>query len=147
MRASSKDIIAKVLTTAHHRLFTLTKGHVGNALAGMPVLVLTTTGRRSGQPRQTMLTSPVRDGERIVLVASYGGDDRHPQWFLNLLDDPNVSVTMGGTSRSMRARVATAEEKARLWPEVTSAYTGYAAYQRRTNRDIPLVLLDPQHGT
>ena len=79
-----------------------------------------------------------------MLVASYGGDSRHPTWFLNLRDDPNVEVLMEGRRRKMRARVASAEEKAALWPEVTDAYRGYAGYQRRTDRDIPLVFLDPR---
>ncbi|HVE64523.1 MAG TPA: nitroreductase family deazaflavin-dependent oxidoreductase [Mycobacteriales bacterium] len=143
MKSGSKDIVAKVLTSTHRRLFSLTGGRIGGALAGMPVLVLTTTGRRSGRPRQTMLTSPVQEGERLVLVASYGGDDRHPQWFLNLRHDPDVLVTMGGATKAMRARVATANEKAQLWDAVTASYQGYGGYQRRTDRDIPLVLLDP----
>lgn len=108
----------------------------------MPVLVLTTTGRKSGQPRETMLTTPLQEDGRIVLVASYGGDDRHPQWYLNLVEDPDVTVTTGGSTRAMRARVASPAEKAELWDRVTAAYKGYAAYQHRTERDIPLVILE-----
>ena len=144
MQAAAKDLVAKVLTTAHRQLFDLTKGRLGGELAGMPVLVLTTTGRKSGKERRTMLTSPVQDGEAIVLVASYGGDDRHPTWFLNLRDDPDVTVTMRGRTLPMRARVASAEEKARLWESVTSTYSAYGGYQRRTDRDIPLVILEPR---
>ncbi len=114
----------------------------------MPVLELTTTGRVSGQPHTVMLTSPVQDGERLVIVASRGGDDRHPAWFLNLRDQPRVDVVFGGTpKRPMQARVATAEERATLWPRVTSASKGYAGYQTRTSREIPLVLLEPSDPT
>jgi deazaflavin-dependent oxidoreductase (nitroreductase family) len=86
----------------------------------------------------------VQEGDSLVLVASYGGDDRHPTWFLNLRDDPEVEVTLAGHAVKMTARVATSEEKAGLWPRVTDAYGGYAGYQRRTDRDIPLVILDPR---
>lgn len=113
----------------------------------MPVLVLTTTGRRSGRRRQTMLTTPVHDDHRIVLVASYGGDPRHPAWFLNLRDHPEVTVTMGGKHRPMKARVATAEEKAELWPQIVRAYSGYGGYQERTEREIPVVVLESYIGT
>jgi len=78
-----------------------------------------------------------------VLVASYGGDDRHPAWFLNLREKPDVEVTMLGRTRNMRARLASAKEKAELWPQITKAYRGYASYQRRTQRDIPMVILEP----
>ena len=144
MQAAAKDLAAKVLTGFHRRLYTLSGGRLGSGIVGMPVLILTTTGRKSGKPRETVLTTPVQEGDTIVLVASYGGDDRHPQWFLNLHADPDVSVRWKGATTPMRARVATAEEKARLWGAVTSAYKGYAGYQRRTGRDIPLVLLTPR---
>lgn len=109
----------------------------------MPVVLLTTTGRITGKRRTTVLTAPVRDAERMVLVASYGGDDRHPTWFLNLREHPEVEVTVGGRTRSLRARVASSEEKARLWPDVVARYRGYREYQERTGRDIPLVILEP----
>ncbi len=109
----------------------------------MPVVMLHTTGRRSGKRRTTVLTTPIREDDRVVLVASYGGDDRHPQWFLNLRANPKVELTVDGRTRPMTARVASAEEKAELWPQVTKAYRGYAQYQTRTDRDIPLVILEP----
>ena len=90
-----------------------------------------------------MLTSPIHDENRVVLVASYGGDDRHPAWFLNLRDNPAVELEMRGKKRSMVAHVADADEKATLWPEVVAAYKGYAQYQTKTERDIPLVILEP----
>ena len=110
----------------------------------MPVVLLETVGRRSGEPRVTPLTAPVVDGDTVVLVASYGGDSRHPAWYLNLMTDPDVAITMNGVRREMRARTASPEEKADLWPRIVRAYRGYAAYQRRTDRDIPVVLLTPR---
>jgi deazaflavin-dependent oxidoreductase (nitroreductase family) len=110
----------------------------------MPVVELTTTGRKSGEPRTVMLTSPVQEGNAIVIVASRGGDDHHPAWFLNLRDNPAVEVAFAGKPKqSMRARIATPEEREALWPRATSAYKGYANYQTKTERSIPLVLLEP----
>lgn len=110
----------------------------------MPVLELVTTGRRSGTPRSVMLTVPIRDGEAYVVVASRGGDDRHPAWFLNLRDEPRVHVAVqGGARQPMLAHVATPEERARIWPEITAHHRNYAGYQQRTEREIPLVLLRP----
>ena len=90
-----------------------------------------------------MLVSPVQEGDRIVLVASNGGAPRHPDWFLNLRDRPEADVVMRGRRGHMRARIATPEDKDRLWPQVTSRSPSYARYQERTTRDIPLVLLEP----
>ncbi len=132
-----------MVTGAHEAVVRATNGRLLGRAGGMPVLILTTTGRKSAKPRSTVLTSPVHDDERVVLVASYGGDDRHPSWYLNLRDDPRVSVTMAGEERTMRARVADGDEKAALWPQIVGAYRGYAAYQSWTDRDIPVVILEP----
>jgi len=141
--ANAKDVGARIVTSFHRAVFQVSNGRLANRGYGMPVLQLTTTGRKSGKRRTTMLTSPVQDRDRVVIVASYGGDDRHPTWFLNLRDDPNVEVTMDGQTKTMRARVASPEEKAELWPRVVAAHKGYAQYQKRTDRDIPLVILEP----
>jgi deazaflavin-dependent oxidoreductase (nitroreductase family) len=141
--AHIKDLIARNVTSFHATLFRLSNGRIAGRLFGMPVLMLTTTGRKSGKRRTTMLTSPVVDGDRVVLVASYGGDSRHPTWFLNLRADPDVEVVMGGRTRRMRARVASPEEKGELWPRVVDAYRVYGQYQKRTDRDIPVVILEP----
>lgn len=144
MRSSTiKDGIAKVVTGFHRLLFDVSGGRVLGNAAGMTVVKLTTVGRKSGQPRHTMLTAPVRNGDEVVLVASFGGDDRHPQWFRNLSANPDVEATFDGRTRKMRARVASAEEKAELWPQVVAKYPGYGNYQRRTERDIPFVILGP----
>lgn len=141
-----KDTVARNVTALHAVVFRASKGRVGGRIYGMPVVMLTTVGRKTGKRRTTMLTSPVVEGGRVVLVASYGGDDRHPTWFLNLRDHPEVEIVMNGTSQRMRARIASAEEKAELWPRVVAAYRGYGQYQRRTDRDIPLVILEATGG-
>jgi deazaflavin-dependent oxidoreductase (nitroreductase family) len=124
----------------------MTRGRVGWRAAGMTVLDLTTIGRRSGQARSVLLPSPVQESETWVIVASRGGDDHHPAWFLNLREHPDVEVRMKGKPKqSMRARVATPEERTRLWPQVTATYKGYAGYQEKTDREIPLVFLEPQN--
>ena len=139
-----KDVLFVGINTFHRTLLKATGGRVGRSLAGMPVVILETTGRKSGETRRTMLTAPVVDGETVVLVASYGGDSRHPAWYLNLQAQPDVTLEMGGDRKPMRARTATAEEKAALWPRIVKSYRGYAAYQKRTDRDIPVVLLTPR---
>ena len=139
----AKDLMFRFWTGVHRAVFAASQGRVLGKVGPMPVLVLTTTGRRTGKRRETMLTAPVSEPDRVVLVASYGGDDRHPAWYLNLCEHPDVEVTMDGRTRPMRARQASADERAELWPRVTAAYRGYAAYQRRTSREIPLVILEP----
>jgi len=138
-----KDLTTKVLAGLHKELFQRSGGRIGGMGFGMPVLILKTIGRKSGKERATMLTSPVQEGETVVIVASYGGDNRHPTWFLNLEANPDVEITMEGRTRQMKARVASSEERAELWPRVTGKYRGYASYQTRTDREIPLVLLEP----
>lgn len=131
----------RVGTSAHRGLFRLTGGN-GRAL-GMPVAELVTTGRKSGQPRSTMLTVPVREPGRAVVVASFGGDDRDPAWLLNLRADPRVRLTIEGTTQEMVAREADESERAELWPKVVEANEVYETYQRRTSRRIPVVILEP----
>lgn len=143
MNPDLKDNLFKVWTGVHKVLFKTSNGRILGKAAGMRVVVLTTTGRKSGQPRETMLTTPVVDGDTVVLVASYGGDDRHPAWYLNLTANPDVEIVMDGQRRKMTARSATAAEKAELWPRVIASYKGYAGYQKRTDRDIPVVVLTP----
>ena len=138
------DFGLKMMNAVHRGALKLSGGRLGWEAAGMPVLELTTTGRKSGQRRSVMLTSPFQEGSTIVVVASRGGDDQHPAWFLNLRDDPDVEVSMKGEpKRRMVARVANREERARLWPLVTADHKNYAGYQTKTDREIPLVLLDP----
>ncbi|MBY0276207.1 nitroreductase family deazaflavin-dependent oxidoreductase [Candidatus Binatia bacterium] len=134
--------LIRFVTRLHETLFRVSGGRVLGNAAGMPVVMLTTTGRKSGRKHTSMLTSPVKLGDGVVLVASYGGSDHHPDWFLNLRANPVVDVVMRGYAGPMRARVATREEKSALWPQVVAAYSDYAVYQERTTRDIPLVVLE-----
>ena len=138
------DIGLKAMSGVHRVILRSTGGRVLNSAFGMQVVELHTVGRKSGLPRSTMLTAPVIDGQRIVLVASKGGDDRDPDWYRNLMAHPDAELTVDGQRRPVRARQASAGEKAELWPRVVAAYGGYAGYQRRTQRDIPLVLCDPR---
>jgi deazaflavin-dependent oxidoreductase (nitroreductase family) len=139
------DALLKLMNTSHRILLKASFGKIGWKAGSMPVLELTTTGRKSGQKRAVMLTSPIQDGDTVVIVASKGGEDTHPAWYLNLVAEPDVEVALAGAAkRPYTARVATAEERAELWPRVTSSYDNYAGYQRKTDREIPLVLLTPR---
>jgi len=138
------DLVFKTMNTIHRCMLKLSGGRLGWDVGDMPVIELTTVGRKSGLPRSVMLTSPLQDGDAIVVVASRGGDDQYPAWFLNLRDNPDVEVVVkGGPKRQMRARVATPEQRARMWPLVAAGHSNYAGYQTKTQREIPLVLLDP----
>lgn len=138
------DVVLKAMNAAHRVLLTVTGNRVGASFGGMPSLELTTTGRKSGKPRAVMLTSPLREGDGYVVVASRGGDDIHPAWFLNLRDNPDVKVrVVGQPVQDMRARIATVAERERMWPQITARYKNYAGYQKRTDRQIPLVMLEP----
>jgi deazaflavin-dependent oxidoreductase (nitroreductase family) len=138
------DLVLKAMNTTHRVLLTVSFGKLGWRGLGMPVLELTTVGRKSGQPRSVMLTSPYQEGDRIAVVASRGGDDWHPAWFLNLRDNPDVEVSLQGKPKQrMHAHIATSDERARLWPLITEHHRNYAGYQRKTDREIPVVLLEP----
>ena len=120
----------------------------GKSLLGMfgtsaPTLLLTTIGRKSGKPRTTPLLY-LRDGDELVIVASKGGMPHHPLWYLNLSDNPQVTVEIEGKQAEMVARQATAAEKDRLWQRLVKMYPDYDVYQQRTDRDIPVVILSPR---
>ena len=138
------DLMFKMMNTIHRGILTVTGKRMGLDVSGMPVLELTTIGRKSGQPRSVMLTSPLQEGDTIVIVASRGGDDTNPAWYSNLRHNPDVQVSWkGGPKKSMRAEVASTEERARLWPKITADHKNYADYQTKTTRQIPVVLLHP----
>jgi deazaflavin-dependent oxidoreductase (nitroreductase family) len=138
------DVTLKTMNTVHRAMLKISGERLGWNAGRMPVLELTTTGRKSGEPRSVMLTSAVQEGSTIVVVASRGGDDQHPAWFLNLRDNPEVDVVMRGKPKQrMRAHIANPEERARLWPLVTADHKNHAGYQTKTTREIPLVLLEP----
>lgn len=134
------SVRVKTLSAIHRAIYSATGGRVGRRIAGMPVLLLTTVGRRTGRPRTSPLTYFEEDGA-IVLVASYGGRPHNPAWFENLMAAGEGEVTIGRESRRMRARKATAHERSRLWPHIVETYDGYAKYQAKTAREIPLAIL------
>ncbi|CAN5624970.1 nitroreductase/quinone reductase family protein [soil metagenome] len=137
------DLVLKSMNAIHKTMLTLSFGKVGWKAAGMPVLKLTTTGRKSGEERAVMLTSPLQVGDTLVVVASRGGDDHHPAWYLNLVAKPEVLVEWkGGAPKPMTATIATAAQKSEMWPKIVAKFDRYGGYQSKTERDIPLVLLD-----
>jgi deazaflavin-dependent oxidoreductase (nitroreductase family) len=135
---------SRIMGRANTWLFRASGGRLGaRFLYGAPVMLLTTVGRKSGKVR----TSPVlylEDGTSLVTVASKGGSAHHPGWYGNLLAHPDVEVEIGADRRRVRARTASADEKARLWPRLTAMYPPYATYQSRTDREIPVVILEPR---
>ena len=136
------DRTLKAMNAIHRVILGVTRGKAGWTAGNMPVLELTTIGRKSGEPRSCLLTSPIQENGEIVIVASRGGDDHHPAWYLNLLETPQVQVSYkGAPHKIMTARTANSEERVRMWPIVAGAYKGYAGYQEKTSREIPLVIL------
>jgi deazaflavin-dependent oxidoreductase (nitroreductase family) len=142
-RPDPPDFLFKAVTVMHETAYRVSGGLVGGRIMRMPVLLLTTTGRKSGEARTTPLTYITDDAnpDDVILVASKGGHPKHPAWYLNLTANPKVEVVQGRRKRTLTARTASPEERARLWPIVTKAYRGYAGYQERTDREIPLVVL------
>jgi deazaflavin-dependent oxidoreductase (nitroreductase family) len=116
-------------------------GDNGHLWQGVSTLLLTTQGRKTGKWRRTALIYG-RDGDRYVVVASKGGHAQHPSWYLNLVENPEVKVQVGADKFSARSRTATQEEKARLWPLMTSIWPAYDEYQTKTDREIPIVILE-----
>ncbi|MGH0031478.1 MAG: nitroreductase family deazaflavin-dependent oxidoreductase [Myxococcota bacterium] len=131
-----------LVTRVQRFLYLKTGGAVGASIGGMQILLLTSVGRRTGHQRITPLLY-VEDGERLVVVASNAGDDRHPAWWYNLEQTPNARVQIRREHREVLARRATPEEAERLWPTLVAAYRPYEDYRRRTGREIPIVLLEP----
>lgn len=124
------------------RQFESTGGREGNMMRGVPVIILWTRGRSSGAIRKTPLMR-VKDGERYAVVASQGGAPTDPIWYGNLVADPHVSLQDGDEVRDYLAHTASPEEKAEWWPKATAVWPDYDAYQAKTDREIPLVVLEP----
>src|SRR5690348_10732524 len=147
-RPSTKSII-KTMSALHIRLYKATGGrlgkkwHVGSAVfKGVPICLLTTTGAKSGLPREVPLLY-MPDGDDVVVVASQGGLPSNPQWYRNVLANPDVEVRVGRSVRAMTARTASAQERARLWPLLVALYADFASYQTWTDREIPVVICSP----
>ena len=130
----------RAFMAGHTALYRLTGGRVGGKMGALRILLLTTTGRKTGQPRTVPLVF-FEDGERLVVIASKGGDPRDPHWWENLKHNSSAHVQIGAEQRPTRARLASPEERARLWPRVKRENPAYAEYEKRTTREIPVVLL------
>ena len=141
-----RDPTVKRMSSLHRILYRMTRGVIGRRLVDNDILLLTTRGRGTGREHTVPLLY-LRDGDRLVVIASYGGRDRHPEWYLNLSAEPLVTVQIGGERGPFRARTATAVEREQWWPRVVSAYDDYAVYQSRTDRQIPVVMLEPSSPT
>lgn len=134
------------VVAAHVAAYRATGGLIGHRIPGAPpMLLLEHVGAKSGT-RRTSALAYLRDGEDVVIVASKGGHPQHPAWFHNLRANPDTSIQVGPERRAVRARVATSKERARLWPRVVELYDGFRGYQERTDREIPLVILEPRRS-
>lgn len=133
---------AWLLENGHRLLLALTGGRYPRTVMGMLTVELHTVGRKSGKPYANLLTSPVHSEDTIVVVGSKGGHQQHPDWYKNAIAHPEVTMTVHGETIPMRARRASTEERAELWPKVVKAYRGYATYQRNTDREIPLLICE-----
>jgi deazaflavin-dependent oxidoreductase (nitroreductase family) len=141
---SLRDLQMKGMNAVHKTVLKLSGGRLLNSFGTMPVVELHTIGRSSGKRRSTMLTAPIHDDRSSVLVASRGGDDRDPDWYRNLVADPEIELTVDGETLELTARVVSDEEKAEMWPRIVEAYKGYAGYQEKTDRNIPVVVCEPR---
>lgn len=135
-----RDRTAKNLSKLHTVLYRVTRGRIGRRLVNNDMLLLSTTGRTSGTTHTVPLLY-LRDGDDLVVIASWGGRDQHPEWYLNLLANPAATAQINGHRIEVTAATAAKERRDRLWPVVLDAYDGYRAYQSRTNREIPVVIL------
>jgi len=142
MRPLAVRLATHYLGALHRVLYRASGGRIGSRVWGLPIVLLTTTGRVSAR-RRTVPLCALRQGESFVVIASYGGLDRAPSWWLNLQREPRATVQVGTTTRPVVARAAENDERARLWAEVTRIAPGYLGYERRTSRRIPVVLLEP----
>jgi deazaflavin-dependent oxidoreductase (nitroreductase family) len=131
-----------LFTALHVSIYRATSGRLGGTFRGAPVMLLTTTGRKSGKPRTTPVLY-VRDGETLATVASNGGKARDPQWWSNLRANPAGTVQIKGQLMTVKSRKADPQEKERLWRLLTGVYPTYDEYQTKTNRKIPVVILQP----
>ncbi|CQD04537.1 AclJ protein [Mycobacterium europaeum] len=142
LNSPTTGLIIKWMSRANTWMYRLSKGKWGGTFQKNPVALLTTTGRKTGQPRVSPLLY-LREGDRVILVASQGGRDNHPLWYLNLKADPKVSVQIKDEVLQLQARDATAEERAEYWPKLVAMYPNFDDYQSWTDRVIPIVICDP----
>jgi F420H(2)-dependent quinone reductase len=135
------NLFFRIVGSIHSRIYVLTGGKVGGRIGKLPVLLLTTTGRKSGQPRTQPLAF-TKAGNGYAVIASKGGSAKHPLWYLNLRANPLAEVTVGRETRKVRARDAHGAERERLWHALTDLYPGYDRYAQKTSRQIPVIVLE-----
>jgi deazaflavin-dependent oxidoreductase (nitroreductase family) len=135
-------VMLKAMVSVGVFLYRLTGGGIGGRIQSMPVLLLTTTGRKSGKKR-TVPLGFLRDGSAYVIIASYAGLPRNPAWFLNLESHPEATIQVKKRQMQVKAETANPEKKRELWARLMEVAPGYANYQKRTTRDIPVVILHP----
>jgi len=134
--------VIRFMSKSHAFWYQLSGGVIGAKVSGMPVLLLTTTGRKSGRRRTTPLTHQ-RDGDNYVVIASNGGHDNHPTWYLNLRSNPDAEILIGREKTRVRAETANDEDRERLYKQAVDVFPGYAEYQQETKRKIPVVIFKP----
>ena len=143
--AYERNFVIELFWKWHPRLYRWSGGRIGGKLAGLPVLLLETIGRRSGERRETALTylpHPHPDGEHFVVIASVLGEPKHPAWYLNLCADPKVAVTVGRSRIAVTARDAEGEEREQIWDDLVAVAPDYEQYRTKTDRRIPVVVLE-----
>jgi deazaflavin-dependent oxidoreductase (nitroreductase family) len=138
-----RDRTAKHLSTLHQLLYRSTRGLVGRRLVDNDICLLATTGRLSGRIHTVPLLY-LREGDRLVVIASWGGRAQHPDWYANLLTNPSATVQVLGDRWTVEAVTADSSERDVWWPRIVNAYDGYASYASRTDREIPVVFLEPR---
>jgi len=145
LRAADRmwPVLRRVMA-GHTAVYRATNGLIGHRFPfAPPTLLLDHVGAKSGTKRTSPLVY-IEDGDDIVLVASKGGNPKHPAWYHNLRANPDTTIQVGSKRRAVRARVANEQERKRLWPKAVEVYGGYEGYQERTKRKIPLVILEPR---
>ena len=140
-RTRLANLLFRLVGSIHRRVYLLSGGRIGGRIVKLPVLLLTTTGRKSGRPRTQPLTY-TEAGDGYAVIASKGGADQHPLWYLNLRANPLADVTVGRDTRKVRARNAGGDEREELWRALADIYPGYDRYARKTSRTIPVVVLE-----
>lgn len=141
------DFTFKLANWANRTAIRCSGGRIGWIHKGTPIIEVTMTGRRSGEPRTTLLSAVAERNGAVVVIGSRGGDSKHPAWFLNMLDNPSVRVRNRAGIRPMAARLTEGDERAELWEQVTARDDHYLRFQARTDREFPIVMLEPAEET
>ncbi|WP_419912566.1 nitroreductase/quinone reductase family protein [Candidatus Poriferisodalis sp.] len=141
------DFTFKLANWANRTAIRCSGGRIGWIHKGTPIIEVTMTGRRSGEPRTTLLSAVAERNGAVVVIGSRGGDSKHPAWFLNMLDNPSVRVRNRAGIRPMTARLTEGDERAELWEQVTARDDHYLRFQARTDREFPIVMLEPAEET